>query len=775
MSHFLRKFFLLVFGVLAGLSGDRLLAQPLSIEGTVSDSATGELLQGASIYAAPHLGAITDARGSFALILPDSIRQIRVSYVGYQTRILNLSQMRQIGTKPVHLNIRMTASGFLEPVVISASKQKQREVETTVSMSSIQPYLIRNRINTTMEQTITQIPGVSSTDGQANIRSGSGWSYGTGSRVSILVDGMPMLSASSGQAHWSFFPLENVDQVEVIKGSASVLYGSSALNGVIHIRTQWPGNRELISASLFSGVYDNPRNKNWRWQGSRTLARNGAHVLYGKGSDRFQYVVSMYALNDDRWRMGDSDKRLRLSFKTRFFSKDKKLKVGLSGNLQRARTGSFLLWESYEYAYTILDSSYSLNNSTRANLDPSLEYSGTYFDHYLQTRYYLADNRIDPLEGQPDQANKSELYYQEYRARFKALEKEGLVLNLGMVNQYGEGQATMFQGKKVSQNHAAYLQADYNRGRWNLSAGARYEYFRLEQYTEAKPVFKAGMNFRAAKATYLRASVGQGYRFPVISEAFIRTSAGPVSIYPNPDLLSETGYTAEIGIRQGLGNPEKLGVLLDLAFYRMEFRNMMEFTFAQWGTFNDPLFGLGFMSRNIGPSRIQGFELTATGGGKWRALDIRFLAGYTYADPVNLDPDYVYADANGYPYTYKLTSTDTTGKILKYRNRHLIKTDLQLEGKRLGGGFSYRYTSRFEAIDRSFVDPPLNTVLTGIAESMEANKAGSHVVDVRTWYRITADVKATLTVNNIFNTEILSRPADIRSPRYFTLQLSYRY
>ena len=53
---------------------------------------------------------------------------------------------------------------------------------------------------------------------------------------------MPLISGDAGQAQWSLIATENIHQVEVIKGASSSLYGSSALNGVINIRTAYPGN-----------------------------------------------------------------------------------------------------------------------------------------------------------------------------------------------------------------------------------------------------------------------------------------------------------------------------------------------------------------------------------------------------------------------------------------------------------------------------------------------------------------------------------------------------
>ncbi|MDX5320255.1 MAG: TonB-dependent receptor [Bacteroidota bacterium] len=747
------------------------LAQGIQISGLVVDASTRMPLEFASVYWGKY-GTLTNQKGECNVTLPDTSTAFQVAFVGYTSRRIPI----KLGTV-YRIELQESAS-VLENVVVSANKQDEREITTPVSVASIQPYLVQNRISTSVEQVISQVPGITSTDGQANIRSGSGWSYGTGSRVSVLVDDMPMLAAGTGQALWSFFPVENIRQVEIIKGSSSVLYGSSALNGVINIRTEWPGNKELLTFSSFAGVYGAPPNSNWKWKpASETfLTKAGGHFLYGKGKDRFQYVVSLNGLIDEGYRMGDQNKRVRGSFKTRQFSKDKKWSYGLNGNVLFGKTGSFLLWEDYSMAYTSLDSAFGLNRSQRVNLDPYLNFHGTHFDHFIQARWYDVQNRIDSVAGEPDQSNQTQSIYAEYRLKWKQLAKQGLIVNIGLVQLYGQSEANMFQGFRVQQNHAAYLQVDFKKGRWNLNAGARYESYRIEQYNESKPVLKFGANYQAAKATFLRASFGQGYRFPVVSEAFIRTSAGPVTIYPNPDLKSETGYTAELGIRQGFQSNGGFSLLADLAFFRMEFDNMMEFTFAQWVqpvSLNE--LGFGFRSVNIGPALIQGAELSLTGRMKKGTHEWLFFGGYTYSDAQTKNPDFVYANPLGFPFSYKNTSTDTTGKRLKYRNRHLIKGDVQWEGTRWGAGLSYRYTSRFEAIDNAFQDPPISIFVPGVKASMEANKKGNHVTDFRIFYRFASDWKMTFTVNNLFNAEILTRPCDMAAPRNMNIQISYCY
>ena len=63
-------------------------------------------------------------------------------------------------------------------------------------------------------------------DGQANIRGGSGYSYGAGSRVMLLMDDLPILTGDVNEVKWNYLPVEIIGQVEVIKGASSALYGS---------------------------------------------------------------------------------------------------------------------------------------------------------------------------------------------------------------------------------------------------------------------------------------------------------------------------------------------------------------------------------------------------------------------------------------------------------------------------------------------------------------------------------------------------------------------
>jgi iron complex outermembrane receptor protein len=281
--------------------------------------------------------------------------------------------------------------------------------------------------------------------------------------------------------------------------------------------------------------------------------------------------------------------------------------------------------------------------------------------------------------------------------------------------------------------------------------------------TPFRPVVRIGVNYQIAKATYIRTSYGQGYRFPCIAEKYIRTSAGGLEIYPNTKLQPEYGHSAEIGIKQGVAIGNWKGYA-DAAVFWMQYSNMMEFKFGAYGNpLTDPFFGFGFQSVNIGPTRVRGLDFSVMGEGQIGKLDMTLLAGYTYMNPQSLafndslDTLFSTADYN----------------VLKYRYRHIAKFDCEVTYGKFSVGLSMRYNSFMEAIDKIFVQ--LEDIVPGIGPYREINNKGDLQFDSRIMYRVNETLRVSLITNNITNRECTSRPADVLAPRNFALQVQLKF
>ena len=151
------------------------------------------------------------------------------------------------------------------------------------------------------------------------------------------------------------------------------------------------------------------------------------------------------------------------------------------------------------------------------------------------------------------------------------------------------------------------------------------------------PVLRAGLNYQAGKGTYMRASFGQGYRFPSVAEKFADAVVGGLKIFPNPDLESERGWAAEVGIKQGFSMGNWMG-FADLALFWTEYENMIEYTFGAYPPNPDDIptiDDVGFKALNIGTARITGAEFSLSGTGRLGPVNVQAIGGYTFMNPVD--------------------------------------------------------------------------------------------------------------------------------------------
>ena len=270
------RFLTLIFILIGSASA---FAQSASIKGTITDASNKTVLPGASVFNQDGQGITSDIDGNYELKLPPGTHKISFSFIGYDKQVKEITLTEG---QSLQLNIALKPSNFnLDIVVVSAGKFEQDLSEVTVSMDVLSPQLIENKNTTSMDDLLQQSPGVSIVDGEPQIRSGSGYSFGAGSRVMILIDDLPMLSGDAGRPSWGFLPVENVEQIEVIKGASSVLYGSAALSGVINIRTAYPKAEPVTKINVFGGVFSTPETAEGKyWSGNGI--RSGMNFLHSR-------------------------------------------------------------------------------------------------------------------------------------------------------------------------------------------------------------------------------------------------------------------------------------------------------------------------------------------------------------------------------------------------------------------------------------------------------------------------------------------------------------
>ena len=705
-------------------------------------------------------------------------------------------------TQTLDIKIGESAT-LLETATVSSSKFEKPLGEVTVSLEVLKPDLIANTNTTNINQPLQKVSGVNIVGGQANIRGGSGWSYGAGSRVLLLIDDIPALQADAGFPNWVDIPVENIAQVEIVKGAASALYGSSAMNGIINIKTAYATSKPFTQVSTFYKHYNAPKRDELNWwdeentiyelddedniidstkytpsvfggeKGYNRPGQLGLSVAHRQKIGKTDLILGGYGLLNESPRRGvySNYGRINAGIKHRL---NDKLSFGFNSIFNRGIGRSTFYWKQLPEertnpaSYEADPIAFSNSNRFRFTIDPYLIYYGKNgTQHKVLTRYYGIINKNDNNQG-----NTSQLYYTEYQF-LKRWEELNLNLTTGLVGTWTDVDAELYNGVYTSSNYATYLQLDKKFGkRLNVSLGSRYErnalknpdfvheeeiIFDAATTTDAKPVFRAGLNFQAAKFTFLRASWGQGYRFPVLAEKFLLTQAGGLAIIPNPDLQPETGWSAEFGIKQGfkIGN---FNGYIDAAVFRNDYQGMMEFGFVLDTVFLVGGLPLAFQSDNVGNTSIRGLDFSIAGQGQTGPFTTSVLAGYTVIDPEYTNWDEI-KDA-------KVSTADFN--VLKYRSRHSVKFDIESQYKIFSLGYALLYNSKIEAID------PLLGGIARIGEYLENyQQDGYSRMDLRFSVRPTKHLKVSLLSENILNSEYSVRPGLLQGPRSYTVRLDY--
>jgi len=755
------------------------------IQGLVKDGSTKEGLVGAKIELSSGEKAITDVDGKFIITCKSYPVQLKASFFSY------LPDSIIVYSDTVVEILLFTKSQEIATVVVSSSRRLQNVEEIPISMEVIKPSLIDNKGLANLEQVVDQSPGVYAMDGQVSIRGGGGYSYGAGSRVLVVWNGIPMIAPDVGDAKWNSIPMEQASQIEILKGASSVLYGSGALNGIISLTEKEPTTSGEFKVKVQSGVYDNPKRASLKWWNKNPTFQL-MDIYYGKMYRKFGFTVAANGYRDGGFRDGEHEARARLSGTIYYRpARFKRFKTGIGYNAQYQDVGVFVLWQNDSLGYTPLGggegtpgTTLSFQKSIRVNVDPYVKFYDKKNNlHSIKTRYYLVTTgNLSDIYA----TSVATMYYADYQFQKLISEKTNLVAGITNINNIVYSKVF---GNHLSENAALYTQMDHKIKRFDFTAGMRLEYFQQDtlrpdsewklknQQIPVYPVFRAAIHYKLLKGTHLRASFGQGIRFPSVAERFLATSVGGVIIFPNKDVTPEKGWAAELGIKQVVKMGEWKG-LIDVAGFVNQYDNMMEFTFGLYPppglTINltepdDPgyiLNWLGFQAQNSEKARISGLEFSFNSQGSIKKVEIVSLLGYTYMNPISLNTNPA----------YQASFSDSGSTMLKYRFNHLAKADIQATWKKYSIGFSSRYNSYMKNIDAIFEDGIFGQqVLSGLKDYRAINNKGSLVFDVRASFSINEQFKVNIIANNVLNTEYVSRPGDIQAPRNFIAQLQYQF
>lgn len=772
----------------------------------------------------------TDDKGKYSLNIPKDNCTLYYEFMGFskETRVITFLPKKRTITQNVKI---YSTAMVLDPAQISTTKYEKDVEKSTSSIANVKPKQLVTRNIVNASDAVNTAGGIVVVDNEPQIRGGSGFSSGMGSRVMILLDDMPLLRPDAGRPMWNFIPMEGIEQIDIMKGAASVVFGSSALTGAINVLTAYPRSKPTTKVNAHFSIYDKPKNVNETSWNGRNPVKYGVSFLHSRIiKNNFDFVIGGEFFNDEGYigpeekvdetrakngsTSGKYEMRARLNFATRYrFKKVNGLSVSLNGNFMYTQNAQSFFWnDGFDNKYRSYKGSLSYFKDFTFYVDPTVKYiSPRGFVHSFNNRVIFSDN----AEVSGAQSARSVLVYDEYQLNkgFKKVggnEKVDMSIVAGVINQYTNSNGAVFNGIKGS-NKPASISSDnisvygqwegkfLNKKNLTLQFGARWEFYKMygsaidAQKWENKPVFRGGINYQIPKSkTSFRASIGQGFRFPTIGEKYIAISVGQYGFYPNTQLKSESSWNAEIGIMQPFMIGSSFRGMFDIAGYNQEFKDFIEFSCGLWGTTGGLLDKLGFMYLNTGPARISGVDITFGGEGKiGPKVTYNIMLTYTYSNPVTKNRHGVFFThpTSGEEYTFVTQSTDTTRNVLKYRIEHMFKGDVEFTFcKTISIGLSVTYLSAMKNVDDIFMDydganpehteyrnatlASLNLPFYGYYQAFEQMKKGTVVLDAR----ISAKIKnctLSFVVKNLLNKSYFIRPMYMESPRTFNFQFSY--
>lgn len=272
------------------------------LSGRVTDGKTGESLPGATIYI-PDLksGVTSDTSGWYHLgNLPKSSLLIQVSYIGYGA-ITEQIDLRKVQTRDFRLDATPVEA---QEVVITGSGVSTDNSRSSISIIPISKQAILYSPSTNLIDAISVVPGLSqiTTGGDISKPVIRGLSY---NHVVILNEGVRQEDQQWGDEHGVEIDQLSTDRIEVLKGPASLFYGSDAMGGIINILEPIHAPLNSVGGEITSGFATNNRMTNnslmiegnnngflWRMRGSYKNAaayRSPPEFVYNSGFNEINY------------------------------------------------------------------------------------------------------------------------------------------------------------------------------------------------------------------------------------------------------------------------------------------------------------------------------------------------------------------------------------------------------------------------------------------------------------------------------------------------------
>lgn len=408
-----------------------------------------------------------------------------------------------------------------------------------------------------------------------------------GNNILFLVDGERMAGESMDNIDFARLNMQGIERIEIVKGAASTLYGSSAMGGVINIITKAPSSDKWAA------------NINSRYEGATKEWRNGLTADLNTG--KVNSLTTFQQTNADSLSLHGKASSINTAYANRTYHVKERLTwrltddfslTGRAGYFFRERNTNVLSHERYR----------NLNYGVKGNwnITPLQNLEAAYsFDQYDKS--YLIMPTKEDMRDYSNRQNIGRLLYNVHIPEQHSF----LTVGADYMNDYLLSYQFSDSQKHHAQNsYDAFMQWDYTPSRqWSIIAGLRYDYFSASN--KGMPTWKVAGMYKTDHHS-LRLSYASGFRAPSLKELYMDFYMGGIfMIYGNKDLKCETNHNFSLTWEHhgDMGTDMKYGITAT-GYYNIFSNHITTATVLH----ND---AYGQMYTNIADQQIAGIDANA--------------------------------------------------------------------------------------------------------------------------------------------------------------------
>ncbi len=504
-------------------------------------------------------GLASDGNGVVNFDLSERVTY-QISFVGYETLEGQIN-------KGEHITLEMVPQfDMLDAVVVTGQYGPQKADKSiykidVVGSKQMEQRGVNNLAEALSQETFIRLTTDPSTGTSLEMQ-GMG-----GENVKYLIDGVPIVGRVAGDIDLSQINMNNVDHIEIVQGPMSVVYGTSALAGVINIITKKnTTNKNMFKLTSF---IDNKKNYNFGFYGSvirgkNTITASGNRNMFqgldidlnvdennASGADRYmEFKPKLVYTADLEYAYSAND--FRIKAKTDYMQSELR-------NYTNPNPFTLIAIDNYFITQRSINS-ITVNDKLSETLSYNIVGAYTYFNRI--TEDIISD--LSELTHTPADTTSTTFYNIMTRGNFTLLPQNSKIqYQFGWDINYDKG-----TGERINEDsaymtdYAAFVSAQWQvLENLSIQPGFRYIYntsfnapplIDTEFLTLDIPLIPSiNVQWEAIKNLNFRVSYAKGFRAPSLKEMYLNFVDVNHNLKGNPDLNAETtnSYNASLGYK----------------------------------------------------------------------------------------------------------------------------------------------------------------------------------------------------------------------------------